>query len=59
MMLLIFIAWIGGKSTYKVYDKFEVNVSDMSPLDQNILVREITLITCNNSNKKRLIIKAR
>ena len=58
-MLLIFMVWIGNKVTYTIFDKFEVDISDISPLEQNNFVREITLITCNNSNKKRLIIKAR
>ena len=44
---------------YKVYDKFEVLPSDLSCTVQDNTKKEITLITCNNQNKKRLIIKAK
>ncbi len=46
--------------TYFVYDKFESLKSDTSCILQNTNnKKEITLITCNNFNKKRLIIKAK
>ena len=45
--------------SYKVYDKFEVLPSDLSCTVQDNTKKEITLITCNNQNKKRLIIKAK
>ena len=45
---------------YYIYDKFEIDKSDMSCTSQNTNgKREITLITCNNLNKNRLIIKAK
>ena len=43
---------------YIVYDKYEVFEEDLSPLEGNN-IQEITLITCNNFNKMRLIIKAK
>lgn len=42
---------------YKVYDKYEVISDDITPIEEGN-IKEITLITCNNINKKRLIIKA-
>ena len=45
---------------YEIYDKFVTDPNDVSILatnDKNI--REITLITCTNGNKNRLILKAR
>ncbi len=47
------------KVSYYVYDKFEIIDSDTSCTNQNTNQREITLVTCNNFNKKRLIIKAK
>ncbi len=44
---------------YAVYDKFEVSNNDTSVLNQNLYIRELTLITCNNSNKNRIIVKAK
>ena len=44
---------------YKIQKIYKVNPNDVSiiePLDAN--KREITLITCTNGNKNRLIIKA-
>ena len=46
--------------SYFVYDKFEVENSNTTSTDQNTNgLREITLVTCNNFNKKRLIVKAK
>lgn len=45
---------------YNVFDKYEVESNDLSPVenyDKN--ARTLTLITCNNLNKKRIIIKAK
>ena len=45
---------------YKVFKKYSVDPNDITvilPEQEN--VREITLITCTNGNKNRLIIKAR
>lgn len=46
--------------TYSVYDKFETSKNDTSCTSQNTNgKREITLVTCNNFNKNRLIVKAK
>lgn len=45
---------------YKIYSKFVTNPNDVSVLkttDNGI--REVTLITCTNGNKERLILKAK
>lgn len=45
---------------YQIYEKFVTNPNDVSILltkDENI--REVTLITCTNGNKNRLILKAK
>lgn len=50
----------GNKVTYKIFDKFVTTPDDVSilePVQEN--KREVTLITCINGNKNRLIIKAR
>lgn len=45
---------------YEVYDMYEIEKNDMNCTSQETNgKKEITLITCNNINKKRLIIKAR
>jgi len=49
----------GSYISYIIYDIFETFTSDTSCLSQIVDGREITLITCNNKNKKRLIIKAK
>lgn len=47
------------KVTYKVYDKFTVNATELDCLDQETGgKREVTLITCNPGGVTRLIIKA-
>ncbi len=48
------------KFTYYVFNKYEVNEGDLSPIndfDENS--KELTLITCNNFNSKRIIVKAK
>ena len=50
----------GRTIKYSIYDIFETDPNDVSillPKDKNI--REVTLITCTNGNKQRLILKAR
>lgn len=50
----------GNKYIYKVYDIYEVNPSDLSPIydyDENL--KQLTLITCNNLNSKRIIVRAK
>ena len=45
--------------SYKTYDKFEISKTDTTCTSQNTNgKKEITLITCNNFNGNRLIIKA-
>lgn len=50
----------GQTIQYSIYDIFVTNPNDVSILlhkDENI--REVTLITCTNGNKQRLILKAK
>jgi len=45
---------------YKVFDKYEVDSMDLSPIENSKNnTCTLTLITCNNINKKRIIIKAK
>lgn len=47
-------------TSYIIYNKFESSESDTSCTHQNTNgKKELTLITCNNLNKNRLIIKAK
>lgn len=49
-----------GKSQYSIYDVYKVLPEDVSCLSQETNgKKEITLITCTNDSKKRIIIKAR
>lgn len=49
----------GQKYIYKVFKSYEVNESDLSPIfDYNKSSKELTLITCNNLNLNRLVVKA-
>lgn len=48
-----------GKVEYKVYDIFQVFPEDTNSLNQNTKNKEITLITCTNDSKKRIIVKAK
>ena len=46
--------------SYSVYDKFEVDPTDTSCTSQHTNgQKEITLITCTNDSKRRVIVKAR
>lgn len=46
--------------TYKIYNKFVTDPNDVSILKtEDNTLREVTLITCTNGNKERLILKAR
>lgn len=48
------------KYSYKVFSSYEVVSNDTSPIfDYNRFAKELTLITCNNTNQNRLIIKAK
>ena len=45
---------------YKVYDIYIVDETDMSCTNQETNGKiELTLITCDNDNKKRLVVKCR
>lgn len=45
---------------YSVYKIYETSPDDLSYVLQNkICISELTLITCNNSNKQRIIVKAK
>lgn len=47
-------------TSYVIYNKFESSKNDTSCISENTdFKKEITLITCNNTNKTRLIIKAK
>lgn len=49
----------GIKKDYHIYKKYEVSSSDISCTDQNTSGNcEITLVSCNNINNNRIIIKA-
>ena len=49
-----------GIIEYKIYDIFKVSPDDVSSLSQETQGnKEVTLITCTNDSKKRLIIKER
>lgn len=46
--------------TYYIYDKYEIDKNDVSCTSQDTNgKKEITLVTCNNLNGNRLIIKAK
>lgn len=50
----------GGGQKYKVYDIYIVDETDMSCTSQETNGKiELTLITCADDNKKRLVIKCR
>ena len=47
-------------TAYSVYKIYETSPDDLSYVLQNkIGISELTLITCNNSNKQRIIVKAK
>ena len=50
----------GNSIEYIIYNKFETNYEDISCINQNTNnKKEITLVTCNNTQNKRTIIKAK
>lgn len=58
---LIYISDLNGnKLAYEVFSSYEVPEKDTSPLlSTKDINKEITLITCNNANKMRIIVKAK
>lgn len=52
--------YTGYTVNYIVYEKYEINENNTSCTSQNTSgKKEITLVTCNNLNKNRLIVKAK
>lgn len=50
----------GSIEMYKVYNIYIVNETDMSCISQETNGKiELTLITCDNDNSKRLVVKCR
>ena len=50
----------GFKYIYKVFEKYELKEDDLSPIyNYNKNEKTLTLITCNNLNNNRIIIKAK
>ncbi|MCI8471254.1 MAG: sortase [Clostridia bacterium] len=50
----------GTQYVYFVYDIYEVSESDLSPvLDYDDTEKTLTLVTCNNLNSNRIILKAK
>lgn len=50
----------GNTEVYKVYEKYIVNATDISCTNQETNGKiELTLITCDNDNSKRLVVKSR
>ena len=50
----------GQKIQYSIYDIFVTDPNDVNILlPKEELIREVTLITCTNGNKQRLILKAK
>lgn len=51
---------MGVTKNYIIYDKFITDPNDISIIEADEFgTREVTLITCSNGNKERLILKAR
>ena len=55
----IIIKTLNNKFTYVVKDIFEVNPEDTYVLDQDNETKELTIVTCTNNGKNRLIVKAK
>lgn len=50
----------GTKFVYSVFNKYEVDDNDLSPIQSNYQSDyELTLITCNNLNNNRIVLKAK
>ena len=48
----------GNSKKYNVYDKYKINENDLSCLTQETEGKvEVTLITCTNNKKERLVVK--
>jgi LPXTG-site transpeptidase (sortase) family protein len=49
----------GNVLTYTIYKKYETSSNDLSCTKQDKNLKEITLVTCNNQNGNRIIVKAK
>lgn len=58
-MRFLFSLLPGDVINYIVYDKYITSSNDFSIIAQSLNCREITLITCTNGGKNRLVIKAK
>lgn len=54
----IIIKTLNNQFTYTVKDIFEVNPEDTFVLEQDNEIKELTIVTCTNKGKDRLIVKA-
>lgn len=54
----IIIKTLNNEFTYIVKDIFEVSPEDTFVLDQDNEIKELTIVTCTNKGKDRLIVKA-
>lgn len=48
-----------NKTIYSLYANYEVNSNNLSPIIVSNNIRELTLVTCNNYNGNRIIVKAK
>lgn len=56
---IIYISSNNTKYTYRIISKYEVNPNDLTPIfEYNSDKKCLTLVTCNNLNGNRIIIKA-
>lgn len=56
----LFMIFLGNKYLYLVYNIYEVEESDLSPIfDYQENEKTLTLVTCNNLNSNRIILKAK
>lgn len=57
---ILFYDNLGNQYIYSVFDKYEVSENDLSPIfDYNKSFKQLTLVTCNNLNHNRIIVKAK
>ncbi len=55
----IIIKTLNNEFIYVVKDIFQVNPEDTYVLDQDNEKKELTIVTCTNNGKNRLIVKAK
>lgn len=54
----IVVTSTNGKFTYEVSEIFETEATNMSVLDQDNGIKEMTIVTCTKTGKERVIVKA-